>query len=84
MLGVQCVPSCTCGDVDGSGGPIDLADFAVLANCFGLTQRTPSCGPAELACCDLDLNGLVDLNDFATFANLFGLTSSNLPPNCQE
>jgi hypothetical protein len=75
-------PSCICADLDGSGGPVDLGDFATFANCYGLTTPTPSCGSLELTCSDLDVNGVVDLNDFATFANLFGLTSTESPPNC--
>ncbi|UCG34346.1 MAG: hypothetical protein JSU68_06845 [Phycisphaerales bacterium] len=75
-------PSCICGDLDNSGGAVDLGDFATFANCYGLTAPTPSCEAAQLSCSDMDVNGVVDLNDFATFANLFGLTSTDSPPNC--
>jgi hypothetical protein len=68
---------CVCGDLDFSGGPVDLADFATFANCFGLPPTSPPCD-----CADLDLDGNINLQDFATFAIVYGATSTNAPPNC--
>jgi C1A family cysteine protease len=84
LAGVQCAPenSCTCGDLNGSGGAVNLSDFAVFANCYALTGPTADCGETELLCCDLDGNGTVDLNDFATFASLYGQQLSASPPEC--
>ncbi|UCG34487.1 MAG: thrombospondin type 3 repeat-containing protein [Phycisphaerales bacterium] len=73
---------CPCGDIDQSGGPVDLNDFASFALCFGLTGPGGSCAPVSFDCSDMDANGSVDLNDFATFALTFGLASSNTVPNC--
>jgi hypothetical protein len=74
---------CVCGDINRSGGPVDLGDFADFALCFGLVgPNPPSCPPDKWRCSDLDVDSDVDLNDFATFALLFGLTSSHAPPDC--
>lgn len=73
---------CVCGDINQSGGLVDLNDFASFALCFGLTGPGGSCGPVSFDCSDMDANGNVDLNDFATFALTFGLVSSNTVPNC--
>ncbi len=70
-------PQCICGDVDGSGGPVNLADFAAFAACFGLSAATPGC-----LCADLDADGSITLGDFATFSTTFGAVSPNSPPNC--
>jgi hypothetical protein len=78
----DCVVACICGDVDGSGGPVDLNDFAVFSNCFGLTSPSGSCTQQQLDCCDVNGDGVVDLNDFSTFATIFGQTSTSSPPNC--
>lgn len=76
----QC--ECVCGDLDGDGGNVDLADFSSFALCFGLPAPSAEC-PAELFnCADLDQNGWIDLSDFGTFALGFGLSSTNTPPNC--
>jgi hypothetical protein len=77
-----CECKCVCGDIDHSGTPIDLNDFAVFALCYGYVAPNPACPPAEFDCSDMDENGVIDLNDFATFATLFGLTSSKTVPNC--
>jgi len=69
---------CTCGDIDESGGPIDLNDFVAFANCFG---KLPTSSP-ECLCSDLDGSGVIDLNDFVIFSNLFKKTSTKYPPNC--
>ncbi|UCG33852.1 MAG: hypothetical protein JSU68_04285, partial [Phycisphaerales bacterium] len=77
-------PSCphTCGDIDGSGGAVDLNDFATFANCYGYTSPGGECDATALACSDLDGSGGVDLSDFSTFAVVYGLTSTNSPPDC--
>ena len=59
-------PPCPCGDIDRSGGPVDLADFAFYANCHGLSGPSPDCSTEQFECSDLDGNGTVDLDDFAT------------------
>jgi hypothetical protein len=87
LVQIEDIPSCpfTCGDIDGSGGLVDLNDFATFALCFGLAAPNPSGCPAEaLGCSDLDGNSLVDLNDFATFAVWYGLTSTKTVPDCGE
>ncbi|UCG32459.1 MAG: hypothetical protein JSU68_12430, partial [Phycisphaerales bacterium] len=73
---------CPCGDIDRSGGPPDIADFAVFANCFGLSAPTPECAEPELICSDLDGDGIVNLGDFATFAAFFGLSTAQVTPEC--
>lgn len=73
-------PPCAqaCGDLDDSGGTVNLLDFATFATCFGLSPfSSGSC-----ACSDLNGDGTINLFDFATFATLFGASSSNSPPNC--
>jgi hypothetical protein len=73
---------CPCGDIDRSGGPSNMADFAVFANCFGLNAATPECTKPELICSDLDGDTVVDLGDFATFAAFFGLSTTQVTPGC--
>ena len=68
----------TCGDINGSGGNIDLVDFATLAVCFG---QSPS-SSAGCACSDMNDDGSINLLDFATFGLLFGTASTDFPPNC--
>jgi len=75
---------CPCGDIDRSGGPVDLADFAFYANCHGLSGPSPDCSTEQFECSDLDGSGLVDLTDFATFAVLFGTEPTNTVPDCGE
>jgi hypothetical protein len=76
-------PSCTCGDIDNSGGAVDLSDFSMFANCYGLTAPAPpTCVAERFVCSDLDTDGEVTLNDFSTFAVMFGATSTNAAPNC--
>jgi hypothetical protein len=68
----------TCGDLDGSGGAVNLVDFATFALCFGsLPSSSPAC-----FCSDLNGDGANDLQDFATFGLLFGTASTDVPPNC--
>ena len=74
------VNSCpfVCGDIDVSGGNVDLVDFASFASCF---HASPFSSVACL-CSDLDGDGLINLVDFATFSLIFNGTSTNVPPNC--
>jgi len=77
-------PTCICGDIDESGGPVDLVDFATFALCFGQSGPIPGCDADAFECGDLDgSGGPIDLVDFATFANLFGLVSTKTVPDCQ-
>jgi hypothetical protein len=73
---------CQCGDIDMSGGLIDLNDFATFALCYGLMGPAPGCDAQAFFCADLDSNGTVDLNDFATFAIWFGATTTKTVPGC--
>ena len=76
-------PACVCGDVNGSGGLVDLDDFALFANCFGLSgPMPPECEAEHFACSDLDGNGEITLEDFSSFALWFGMTSTSTPPAC--
>ena len=73
-------PTCSlaCGDLNDSGGPVNLQDFATFANCFGLLpSNVPDC-----VCSDLNGDLIIDLNDFSTFALNFDQISTNTPPNC--
>ena len=75
---------CVCADINRSGGPVDLVDFATFALCFGLSSpNPPGCALEDFECADLDGNDLVDLADFATLALWFGLESSQTVPNCE-
>ena len=73
---VGCVTNC--GDIDASGGIVNLVDFASFAVCFG---QSPSVSTA-CACSDLNDDGAINLADFATFTLIFNGTSTNSPPNC--
>jgi hypothetical protein len=76
----ECDP-CTCGDPDLSG-MVDLADFAVFANCFTLSAPTTFCPLRDFECCDLNTDGRITLDDFSTFAVIFGTSNTSLPPDC--
>ncbi|UCG33350.1 MAG: hypothetical protein JSU68_01720 [Phycisphaerales bacterium] len=77
------MPSCICGDIDGSGGGSNLADFATFAACYGYAApNPPDCDEQALACSDLDGNGTIDLADFATFAAFYGLDTTYTVPSC--
>ena len=80
-VAVEVLP-CQCGDIDMSGGSVDLVDFATFALCFGLTQPGPGCNAQAFFCSDLNGSGVVDMTDFATFALWFGLQTTNTVPNC--
>lgn len=62
-----------CADINGSGGLIDLVDFAAFSVCFGLSPSTS----VECLCSDIDgSGGPIDLVYFAAFSLLFGLNST--------
>ncbi len=70
-----------CGDMDGSGGNINLMDFSLFANCWGENPSlNESCVSANLVEWD---DHVIDLNDLQVFCGLF-LSSSLLyaPNNC--
>ena len=73
---------CGCGDIDDSGGPVDLADFGLFALCYNETGPTVDCTQAYFDCSDLDGDGWVSLLDFGLFALWYGSTSSQSPPDC--
>ena len=77
-------PPCICGDLDYSGGCVDLNDFATLALCFGLRLPERDCAPRSFVASDMDASRDVALADFATFAILYGRISTQSPPNCLE
>ena len=77
---VSGAPTCpnTCGDIDGSGGNVNLVDFASFAVCFnGLPSSSVAC-----ACSDLNGDGSINLQDFATLSLIFNGSSTNVLPNC--
>ncbi|UCG33365.1 MAG: hypothetical protein JSU68_01795, partial [Phycisphaerales bacterium] len=79
-----CECACVCADIDHSGGPANLGDFATFAVCFGLSApNPPDCDAAAFACSDMDASGTVELGDFATFAIWFGLETAQTVPNCE-
>ncbi|UCG33381.1 MAG: right-handed parallel beta-helix repeat-containing protein, partial [Phycisphaerales bacterium] len=75
---------CICGDINGSGGLVDLNDFSLFALCFGQSGAGGDCSEQAFACSDLDASGSVNLSDFSTFAVLFGVTSSSEVPACLD
>jgi hypothetical protein len=78
----ECESTCTCGDLDGSGGTVNLSDFSGFQVCFGLRGPTPQCPEDLFDCADLNQDGWINLTDFSTFQVLFGTVSTNSPPNC--
>jgi hypothetical protein len=74
-------PTCdyTCGDLDDSGGDVDLVDFGFFADCWG---EDPSLN-IDCICANLveDDDHIIDLADLAVFAELFLYSSSDYPPN---
>jgi parallel beta-helix repeat protein len=67
-----------CGDIDGSCGEVDFADFEAFVECWDLSPE--DCG--DYGCSDLDGNGVIDLADFAIFSRLYGTTPVDTPPDC--
>jgi hypothetical protein len=70
----------TCGDLDDSGGDVDMVDFGLFADCWG---EDPSLN-ASCICANLveDGDNIIDLADLSVFAELFLDSSSNYPPDC--
>jgi hypothetical protein len=77
------IPPCdtTCGDIDGSGGNANMADFAKLASCWSVDPTTDtSCICANLV--EFDKH-IIDLLDLQVLAELFLSSSTDYPPyNC--
>ncbi len=63
-----------CADIDGSGGAVNLVDFASFAVCF---NGSPSSSEA-CACSDLNGDGSINLVDFASFSLLFNGVSTGV------
>ena len=80
--GSHYVVYCSCGDIDGNGGVVDLSDFNTFAVCFGLRAPTAQCPQAVFDCADLNQDNWVNLTDFNTFQVLFGTVNTKTPPNC--
>jgi len=82
----ECELTCfdTCGDINGSGGNVDLVDFATLALCFLRSGPGPGCGSNAFAYSDMNGNGVVNLVDFATFALWFQNSTTQAPPDCSN
>ncbi len=68
----------TCGDLDGSAGPVNLLDFVPFEACMGSSVGAST----ACACADLNGDGSIDLRDFSSFALLFGATSTSAAPIC--
>ncbi len=69
----------TCGDLDDSGGDVDMVDFGLFADCWGEDlSLNASCICANLV---EDDDHIIDVSDLAVFAELFLDSSSNYPPN---
>ena len=77
-----CECDCACGDINHSGGVIDLSDFGLFALCYGLTAPNVACPEAEFYCSDMDRDHDVDLSDFGIFAIVYGTTPTHTPPDC--
>jgi hypothetical protein len=70
----------TCGDIDGSGGNVDMADFAEMSKCWGVDPTVDS----SCVCANLveASDNIIDLLDLQVLAELFLSTSSDYPPDC--
>jgi hypothetical protein len=79
-----CQCDCVCGDIDHSGGFVNLSDFATFAICYGLFGAAPGCDIEAFTCSDLDGDGSVTLGDFATFATWYGLNPAKTVPDCSQ
>ncbi len=80
----QSAAFCPCGDLDRSGGPVNLTDFTVFATCFGLAAPNDVCGGLPFDCADLNDDGVINLTDFNTFAALLATTPTGSPPDCLD
>lgn len=58
------------GDMDGSAGSLNLADFAAFQRCYGLTDPDPACDEVAFAAADLRADHQIDLDDYAAFVGL--------------
>jgi len=58
------------GDMDGTAGTPNLADFAAFQRCLGLTDPEPACDKFASAAADLHADHEIDLGDYAAFAGL--------------
>lgn len=58
------------GDMNGSAGSLDLADFAAFQRCYGLTDPDPTCDEVTFAAADLRADHEIGLDDYAAFAEL--------------
>ncbi len=67
-----------CGDVDGTGGPIDLIDFAGLQDCFGESPTVSH----DYRCADLAVDQLIDYTDYTVFDQIMGTIPTDPPPSC--
>ena len=72
-----------CGDIDGSGGPVDLSDFGLFALCYGYSGPTGGCTAEYFVCSDMDASGCVDLQDFGLFALWYGQVPTRSVPDCE-
>ena len=69
-----------CGDLNESGGAVDLADFALMAGCWGLDPFVDTeCAFANLVEFD---DQVIDGLDLAAFAEVYLSTPTAFPPNC--
>jgi len=70
----------TCGDLDSSGGDVDLNDFAIFANCWGENPLTNF----HCTCANLIESGDHEINllDLSVLAQLFLSSSADYAPNC--
>jgi hypothetical protein len=69
----------TCGDIDGSGGDVDIGDFAAMAACWGKNpQIDPNCLCVNLVEFD---KRIIDMLDLVVLAELFLSSSELYPPN---
>ena len=73
---------CPCGDIDMSGGPVNLVDFGLFALCYGRTGPGGDCTQAYFECSDMNASGKVNLEDFGLLALWYGLVPTQTVPNC--
>ena len=75
--------ACPCGDINRSGGVVNLVDYATFSVCFGLSApNPPGCDEDAFECSDLNGNGTVNLVDFNTFSVWFGRVPDQTVPDC--
>lgn len=59
------------GDINGNGGPPNLADYATFQRCFGAMSESADCTDLEADRADFVRNGMIDARDFRTFSALW-------------